>query len=69
MKKYIPTLMEMYQDMIKHNFDADNKFKKWKSKNPSKPNWEYRYSENETSKYSETMLHSIITVINKLNNR
>jgi len=67
MKKYIPTLMEMYQDMIKHNSEAETLFINWKTNNPWKESWMYEW--NEISKYSDTMLHYIITVINKLNNR
>jgi len=67
MKKYIPTLMEMYQDMIKQNdiHIQQEKKRKWDWKaTPARPYF-YTYC----NPYSETMLHSIITVINKLNNR
>lgn len=46
MKKYIPVLMEMYQEMLKGNSEK-------------------RYD----PLYSETMLHSIIVIINRLNNK
>jgi len=31
MKKYIPTLMEVYQEMIKENEETDKKIKQWNS--------------------------------------
>lgn len=67
MKKYIPTLMEMYQDMVKenkkHEIDQKNKKESFKT---DKYNLYFYWQVNP---YSDTMLHSIITVINKLNNR
>lgn len=67
MKKYIPTLMEMYQDMIKQNAIHEIKQKKEKENfKPDKYQWYFYWKVNP---YSETMLHSIITVINKLNNK
>ena len=67
MKKYIPTLMEMYQDMVKENqkHEIDQKNKK-ESFKPDKYQWYFYWQVNP---YSDTMLHSIITVINKLNNK
>ncbi len=67
MKQYIPTLMEMYQDMVKQNAMHEIKQKKDKENFKANPNHPYFWS--TCNPYSETMLHSIITVINKLNNR
>lgn len=65
MKKYIPTLMEVYQEMIKANSVTNNKREDWLINNPTKKSWDY-YGEN--NKYSDTMLHNLISIINKLNN-
>ena len=59
--------MEMYQDMEKANEISDAHFKNWQKQNPTLPKWEYPSFRNE--KYSDTMLHNVITIINKLNNR
>lgn len=66
MKKYISTLMEMYQDMEKENALLEKKSIKWKNDNPHSRYWENPYY---TKPYSTTMLHYIITIINSLNNK
>lgn len=65
MKKYIPTLMEVYQEMIKRNDESERLYQNWKVSNPMKWRWEY---EKEIVTYSDTMLHNLISIINKLNN-
>jgi hypothetical protein len=65
MKKYIPTLMEIYQDMEKENDKAKVMYEKWKKQNPSKSYWQY---EEKITPYSSTMLKYIITIIHKMSN-
>ena len=56
MNKYILPLMELYAEMEKENKNGKKNFV------PKYKNHTY------TQKYSYTMLHSIIVIINKLNN-
>lgn len=57
--------MEIYQEMQKENTVTNNKYEDWKVNNPGKHRWHYDWPSN---KYSDTMLHYLITIINKLNN-
>lgn len=57
--------MEIYQEMQKENTVTNNKYEDWKVNNPGKYRWHYDWPNN---KYSDTMLHYLITIINKLNN-
>lgn len=57
--------MEIYQEMLKENTVTNNKYEDWKVNNPGKCRWNYTWPSN---KYSDTMLHYLITIINKLNN-
>jgi len=66
MKKYIPTLMEVYQEMIKENVlfkEKEAKRKREWKQTPARP-----YFYENCSPYSDTMLHNLISIINKLNN-
>lgn len=65
MKEYIPTLMKIYQDMVKRNEESERLYKNWKASNPMKNSWQYT---KEIPTYSDAMLHNLVSIINKLNN-
>ena len=56
--------MEMYQDMIEHNKEEDKRFIKWREKHMTS----YRSDYNGKPKFSDTMLHDVVKIINRLNN-
>ena len=64
MQKYIPELMNMYTDMLKQNTLSKNKYDADVKKHTAEKYWHPDYS---TKPFSDTMLHSVITIINRLN--
>lgn len=66
MKSKIPMLMELYMEMTEANKKAkieyDEDKKKWREKE------KYYCPMFSEQPYSDTMLHSIIVIINRLNN-
>jgi hypothetical protein len=66
MKKHIPTLMEVYQEMVKENKKFGEQEKKRKNEWKSTPARPYFFT--YCNPYSDTMLHNLVSIINKLNN-
>lgn len=65
MKKYIPELMNMYTDMLKQNEVSKNRYEKDRKIHSAEKYW---YADYSNKPFSDTMLHSVITIINRLNN-
>lgn len=65
--QYINFLMNLYRDMIGKNENHEIEQEKQKELY-KKENWHTKYFYKDVPPYSDTMLHSIITIINKLNN-
>ena len=63
MKKYIPDLMELYLEMEKANAKNEVKKNTW-VRTP-----EERWNPFSDNPYSSTMMHALIVLINKLNNK
>lgn len=70
MKRYIPTLMNIYQDMVSLNEKQKIKYEKakkeWMKKQVQSP-YMYFYDEKETI-YRKAMMHNLITLISKMEN-
>lgn len=73
--QYINFLMNLYRDMIGKNEEVERKWilakESWDKMSEKEKKiyyWYFHYYHNDIQPYSDTMLHSIITIINKLNN-
>lgn len=70
MKKYIPTLMNIYQDMVSINEKQKIKYEKakkeWMKKQVQSPYMHF-YNEKERI-YSHAIMHNLITLISKMEN-
>ena len=64
--KKIKELMELYTDMLDDNEKAKKAYNDDLKKHS---NSQYYYSRVVEKPYSEAMLHSVIVIINRLNNR
>lgn len=65
MKSKIPVLMELYMKMTEANKKAKIEYQRDKEKHSDV---KYYYPSFSERPYSDTMLHSIIVIINRLNN-
>lgn len=57
--------MNMYTDMLKKNEVSKNRYEKDRKIHSAEKYW---YADYSNKPFSDTMLHSVITIINRLNN-
>lgn len=65
MREKIPVLMELYMEMTEANKKAKIEYKRDQEKHSSE---KYYYPSFSEHPFSDTMLHSIVVIINRLNN-
>ena len=66
-KEYIKTLMNLYNKMVSENEKQLKKYDKEKVNFARQQPWKYFWGMQDTI-YSDTMLHNLISMINKIEN-